>query len=449
VLWVLPLFALLTLIVIALMLRSRAGDPADNLQKSMTALIAMKPPPVADGANAAIKLRQAFSARKPFTTPLQLTDMDTDRSVHAPSSYFEDPAVIAYFQANAPALQQLQAALALPHCNWDCDYTKAYGTLLPHLQYLRSSARLLAGGARLKAHGGDHAGAAQDIAAIYRLADMSDRDAYVICGLVAVACEQIADSVIETVLAYDPPATLDDLAQYRKVLRLDRKIVQRFKRGMELERQVTLVAYDLIATKTGTPHLTFPDAINTDAGFALLYGSERHAAEKVYTDYITLIEKSGIPTAGTLQGLLDDLDGPSFLTRQVISALDRSGLTFQRSQESANLLECALAVQAFKLTHKRDPAELQELVPEFLPALPKAVFKNAQFSIRLDKGENCESKNPRGWFSDKPVLKVYSFGDDGVDNQGLELERSLGPDRVIRLVPSPAEKPEALRETEP
>ena len=68
------------------------------------------------------------------------------------------------------------------------------------------------------------------------------------------------------------------------------------------------------------------------------------------------------------------------------------------------LLLVELALMSFRETHGRIPQQLDELVPEFLPAVPQDPFGAGSLKYRL--------------IADGKSYLLYSVGADGVDNGG-------------------------------
>jgi hypothetical protein len=81
--------------------------------------------------------------------------------------------------------------------DYGLDYSQGFELLIPHLGPLRSLARVLHADALLLMHDGDTAGAAQRIAALYRLADHLGDDRTLISSLVGRAIFGIADGTTQ------------------------------------------------------------------------------------------------------------------------------------------------------------------------------------------------------------------------------------------------------------
>ncbi|HET6881727.1 MAG TPA: hypothetical protein VFI31_16305, partial [Pirellulales bacterium] len=98
---------------------------------------------------------------------------------------------------------------------------------------------------------------------------------------------------------------------------------------------------------------------------------------------------------------------------------DDSGLKRAQTQHSAELrlLECDLAVRSFQHEYGTLPERLEELVPEFLPAVPLDPYRPPWVYRRLDGG-----------------FLLYSVGPDQVDNGGVRSaseQPSAGEDLLL------------------
>ncbi len=70
-----------------------------------------------------------------------------------------------------------------------------------------------------------------------------------------------------------------------------------------------------------------------------------------------------------------------------------------------DIIQTALAVERFRLKHNRLPNDLSELVPEYLPEVPKDPFNN-RLPLKYIKGEDF-------------AFKVYSIGENQKDDGGI------------------------------
>lgn len=98
----------------------------------------------------------------------------------------------------------------------------------------------------------------------------------------------------------------------------------------------------------------------------------------------------------------------------------------------------AIALKRYELRYKRLPTKLDELVPQYLPALPRDWYSGRPLRYRL---------NPKGGFL------LYSVGPNGQDDGGdARTDRNEPPDRLsgLDLVwPQPVSEPQLSRKTRP
>lgn len=109
------------------------------------------------------------------------------------------PEVTEALAANRGQVEGLLRAASAPDCDWGVDYDLGFEALLPHLSKLRSSARLLAVEARVKAIQGDPDAAAQRVAAILNMARHGSGDRLIIVSLVAQAIANLGADVTDVI----------------------------------------------------------------------------------------------------------------------------------------------------------------------------------------------------------------------------------------------------------
>jgi hypothetical protein len=97
-----------------------------------------------------------------------------------------------------------------------------------------------------------------------------------------------------------------------------------------------------------------------------------------------------------------------------------------RDLAKMRLLICDLAIRGYSLEHGHNPAKLADLVPDFLPKVPKDPFSGGPFVYR---------PMPKGYL-------LYSVGVNGVDDGGKNASSAgLGEDGDILLDDSPSPPP--------
>ena len=182
-LWTIPLWIAQFYFLALLILSHTFDNPATNLQKSRTEVLALAPPAIPKERNAAEDYALAFKALSAWTGKAD-DDPALIQSCEG-NARLERPEVQAYLQAQAQAIAHLFDASSKAECSWNLDYSKGMNITLPHLSRLRACGRLLALYARDCARIGDHTEAARAIGAIFRMARHTETDPIIISNLVA------------------------------------------------------------------------------------------------------------------------------------------------------------------------------------------------------------------------------------------------------------------------
>ena len=87
-------------------------------------------------------------------------------------------------------------------------------------------------------------------------------------------------------------------------------------------------------------------------------------------------------------------------------ALSRCSETVARADAQRNLMRLALVMYRYQAGHGRLPSKVDELVPDFIPAVPQDPFDGKPLRMK---------KTDRG-------LVLYSIGPDMTDNGGAKFE---------------------------
>lgn len=112
-----------------------------------------------------------------------------------------DPALTAFLEHNQEFIADLVNAASYSNCDWEIEYEDGIGALLPHLGAMRNCARLLNADAYRLANLEEAAGAAERVAALYRMAAHQTNDRILISSLVSAAITSLANSTTETLIA--------------------------------------------------------------------------------------------------------------------------------------------------------------------------------------------------------------------------------------------------------
>jgi|GEM_PF-5710435 len=132
------------------------------------------------------------------------------------------------------------AATSMDTCDWGSRTDVGLGALIPHLGYMRQSARALALDARRFAEDGNSVAAAERVVALLRLSSHAATDHYLISTLVAAAIGHLAMSLTDELLKADQltaPAARMIVSAIRQV---DTPDLYNTAAAIDLERRVTL-----------------------------------------------------------------------------------------------------------------------------------------------------------------------------------------------------------------
>jgi len=100
----------------------------------------------------------------------------------------------------------------------------------------------------------------------------------------------------------------------------------------------------------------------------------------------------------------------SMYTLLLTPAYVQAVTAFSRNASETGSADAAIAAELYRRKNGKWPAKLDDLVPEFLPAVPTDPFTNLPLVMKTT-AESC---------------KVYSVGQDGTDNGG-NLANDLKP----------------------
>lgn len=157
--------------------------------------------------NAAAWYQRAFAELERFTPEeMELIEAYRSGGAVAPS-----PEVRALINRAAPIIDNVLRASSRGYSDFGLDYSQGFDMILPHLGKMRSIARLMQADSMMRLGDGDGAGAAERIAAMYRLADHTGDDHILISSLVSRAIFEVADTSAQMGFdhgAFDPASAM-------------------------------------------------------------------------------------------------------------------------------------------------------------------------------------------------------------------------------------------------
>ena len=404
-----------------LMLRGDAEDPRKNHIESKKAVLALAPPPVPDAENAALNYRKAFAAFVGFMGPW---NDDPENNLGREGAYFETPAVASFLSSNAAAFTLLEAATDQQRCNWNLDYSQGYLMNTSHYSGMRHCARMLSLRARMRAHSDDHLGAAEDLKRANTLARHLSGDRTLLNGLVAISIQAIVDAAMQSIVIHDTPKQDVEIHAYRNAMKFDTDPSVEFCRIYESETLFQAEMTDSLATldeEAASRATKLGISIESAAVFRLIYGTERKTQQAIKEDVLKCARNG--------EWLSDSIDkdilrrnqkGPALFSMMTMPSFTRAQTAMTRVADSRRCIDSALAILQFRVEKARDPKSLDELVPEFLPAVPVDGFRHNPLAMLVDETE-IELSHREGAPKQKlppGSLRIYSFGRNGMNDQG-------------------------------
>lgn len=428
--WLIALTPPLMLAITVLLLRSSAEDPEENLKVSRADVLKMQPQPIPAVENAALEYQKAFVLYVPFAGEW---DYDPESLCDMTPGYFNRTDVQAWFKSNEPYFAQLEIALALKKCNWNLDYLQGFSLGLPHLGKMNEAARYLAARATQRAVNGDHIGAARDLAAIQTLAKHMESNRVLFCSLNQTACRATALETLQRIAIFNTPMRLEEIEAYRALCEIGPDPYIEMSTTIEHEMQLGLYELD----RRANVGALMPFQVSNN--YNLAYGSERSSYKDIFS------RADACFRAGKLfdfSHAVSRLEGPVLQTKSIFSKINGVMAAQVVNAEQRRCAHAALSVLCFRAKHGRDPAVLSELVPEFLPEMPRGFFSPQELRLKIDPNEIklldrasvSKFKLPRG------TLRIYAFGKNGQDDNGrngnsIELIENSNADDSVFFVP--------------
>ncbi|MBT7299156.1 MAG: hypothetical protein HN849_06580 [Victivallales bacterium] len=330
-----------------------------------------------------------------------------------------------------PKFAILDRALAAP--NPQVPTADSVDFLLPYLSKVRQMARWLSVSAQCKAAEGDADGAHKDIERMLDMADVICRGGCLINHLVGIACDAIAADLTWR-LATRRELSMPILRELAHSFLAHADGAEPFVEAIRSEAMFTSIVPELYRKASfdflGGSTFAVPDPLSKSAfAFAFLAGSTptttaanleacyQHLvaiADKPYSaktqgEYGKFLGETLSPRRSAIQIALSTRDPVGYiLASMMIPALDQAHGKAAHRDAILRGMALFLATQAYETEHGAPPERLNQLVPEFLPRVPKDPFDGKPF--RYLPG-SVPGLPPKAW-------AVYSIGEDFTDDGG-------------------------------
>jgi hypothetical protein len=396
--------------------------------------------PMAPDQNAALDLMAAGELIDP-KDPQWLAVNDIERSL--PLDEKEMSAIQAVLSSKQQALGLIETAAHKPGVDWGIDPNVPYLFVkIPGLTEARALANLLSLAALAAHQRGEESLAFQSLHAMLFLSRAVDRQATIVSHLVAVGISTLAARMAEQIApdlrvgvnrqsSADAHKLIADFVD-------DRDLHDGLAAAMRRERLMTSQAIVSIATGqmaidrvSGTKPPTFGQRVSLYVMKPILYDDGRFAVDHL-SGVVRAADKcldfpSFRATAPPLpEREMDQRRWRHMLSSILLPSQTRLARAHFCGIADRRLAAVALAIGSYAAHHAgKRPASLDELLTEYLPAIPADPFAAAGVKLRYKPSE------------DRPIL--YSAGEDGTDDGGSEQ-----PGRQYRYKGAPPQRWDCL-----
>lgn len=333
-------------------------------------------------------------------------------------------------------LAPLERAIATFHevartdatARFPADFSAGQYTLLSNTQSVRSGARVLSLQFHVHLHRGEMKGAVECVLAQLALAKVLDQEPMLISQLVRLAVTAIAQENARLLLQ-QPGVSDADLLRVQQVLRgIDFKAG--LKRALAGERAIGYMAcIDAFGAASASAPLSPAEAQEK----AARQPQRSDDAAKILEHNLRIAEAAdqsllaGLREAEAIEAELHLLKA-GFLSRMsymmtlMFTPTYRMSVTaFARTAARRDCTDTAIAAELYRRKNGHWPTTLEQLVPEFLPSVPRDSFTDQPLKVVSTDAE----------------LKIYSVGKDGQDDGGkfsdkLEPGTDLGVSLLMR-----------------
>jgi len=333
-----------------------------------------------------------------------------------------------FIEHNAAAISALRAASNIKECRYPVDFGAGFDAKMPHLGQLRCSARLLELAAIYDADAGRHAGAAEHFVSGIAVARSINHEPNVMSLLVGNSIYEIS---------------LEGLSYSMSLTQFDETALQSISDALRSEPPQDRLSHTLIAERcTGFNVWNHPEFIDGVMGKPLrMFCSFTGIRQRDQIFYLKtmrrLIEIAELPLPEQMAAAEEHdsetrrgfRSGLKIIVHKRITAICSLMLPAMKRVLDSNAtciarIRCAQAavlIEKFRLDEQSLPTNLNELMPEYLSAIPIDPFSGKPVLYKkLDKG-----------------YVVYSVGGNLIDDGGVGRTPGLfneDPDIIFQVI---------------
>jgi hypothetical protein len=362
--------------------------------------------------NAALKMAEAFALMRNFDDARSnqvLSIVFSSRNGAVPSEQLN--LIADYCAMNSDALARAAQAVKLPRSRYPIDLSWGAATLLPQLANLKQLARVAEFRTEIQP---EHSAA--DITAIVGMARTLDNEPVLISKLVRFAMLTIGTRALERRLA-TAEMSETDLSQLASIFAgagQTNQIANAFigERAMYFRYfRMSMAEIKKLGdsgddkSQSGPPWSGNQPAIFKVTGF--FERDLRFYLQAMQTNVVlALAYPKNVGQISRVQAQISESSRRNYfiLSSMLLPALGNSILKEANTLASLRCAQTGIAIERFRLAHGTLPQKLDELVPQFLPAMLQDPFDGQLLRYRhLENG-----------------YVIYSIGSDGEDNGGRE-----------------------------
>ncbi len=309
-----------------------------------------------------------------------------------------------FLAKNEEALALIEKASEFEYFRYPTDLSLGMDTIISYLQDVRSLARLSCLDALADIEADDVDSAIDRVRCAFAMGDSLSQEPVLISQLVRIACESMGIKTVERMLNRCSP-TEDQLGLLSELLS-HREQPNLMTRAYVGERCSVL---DALYSGRGLANLQ-----NMPAGFLKVYRATGLAAK----DCGAFLDISGrnieamskpyherLAAAKQVEEDVEKLPKMRVFTKLLCPAYGRIAVLDVRAAANIRVAQLAIAIEQCRLDTGRIPSSLTELAPAYIAEIPTDPFDGKPMRYRaLDSGG----------------FVVYSIGEDGSDDGGLE-----------------------------
>lgn len=369
---------------------------------------------VPDNENAAVKMAEAFGLMTNYPDGRSNTVASIRFSDRRSSPTSEQLELLAgYCAMNSNALTQAGEAVKFPHSRYPIHLSWGAYTLLPHLAKLKQLSLIAEYQSLL-----DEKNATAGVSTIIGMACTLDTEPIIISKLVRIALLNIAVITLERRLNSGSPT--DEEMKHLGELFAESAKTNQIANGLIGERAVFMQYFRMSSAEIqrlansgedNSSEQTGPPSPGPEPFFFKLTGlfeREQRFYLQSMGKFISLAE-GGPRNLSLITNFQEQIWQPIgrnhyIILSMLMPAVGNASIKEAKGLAQVRTAQAALAVERFRLAHAKLPENLNELVPQFLPAVPDDPFDGQPLRYhRLQKG-----------------YVIYSVGSDGEDNGGRE-----------------------------